>query len=339
MNAFCIIHRWYSIKSMTPAQKTQVVPRVIIIGGKSAPGYANAKLIIKLMNRIAVVINNDAEVGDLLKLVFLPNYCVSVAEILIPASDISQHISTAGMEASGTSNMKFALNGGLLLGTMDGANIEIREEIGHENIFIFGTLAADVNARRASPPRVVDPRLLTVFSLIRSGVFGCAGEFQKLIDSVEGTKDYYIVCHDFPLYLKAQEEVDEAFKDPMRWARMSLLSTARMGKFSSDRSIQEYAEQIWHIEPCKLEAPARISLGTMSSTTFAEETTPPSGADCTAQQPQGGLMPYAPVLTGNVTPPTISPSSSPLAHITITPPTPSSTSGGLSGMFKPSGGN
>eukprot|EP01105_Mastigella_eilhardi_P007663 TRINITY_DN1923_c0_g2_i1.p1 TRINITY_DN1923_c0_g2~~TRINITY_DN1923_c0_g2_i1.p1 ORF type:complete len:1026 (-),score=277.38 TRINITY_DN1923_c0_g2_i1:1926-4577(-) len=259
LNAFGMIYRWHCIKQMTPEQRRQCVPRVIIIGGKAAPGYYTAKLIIRLINRVSQIINNDPEVGDLLKIFFLPNYCVSLAEIIIPASDLSQHISTAGMEASGTSNMKFAMNGGLILGTMDGANIEICHEIGEENIFIFGALAHEVDLIRANPPPI-DPRMQLVLDYISHGVFGDPIKYEPLVKSMQGTNDYYILGYDFPLFLTAQEEVDRAYVDKKRWARMSIKSTLCMGKFSSDRSIKEYADKIWGIQQFKRPGPIPISF-------------------------------------------------------------------------------
>jgi len=193
----------------------------------------------------------------LLKVVFLPNYSVSQAEIIIPASDISQHISTAGTEASGTSNMKFCLNGGLILGTLDGANIEIREEIGEENMFILGCLTPEVPELRAKMREgllPLDPRLETVFELIKSGWLSKGNEdeqelFDTIVDSITGGNDHYLVCYDFPSYLDAQARIDACWNNKKEWVKKSILSTIGMGKFSSDRTIKEYAEQIWQVEP------------------------------------------------------------------------------------------
>ncbi|KAH3767744.1 glycogen phosphorylase 2 [Pelomyxa schiedti] len=249
MNCYHIIYRWNKIRGMTPTQRLSVVPRVVIIGGKAAPGYSIAKLIIKLMNQVARVVNSDPEVGDLMKVVFLPNYCVSLAEMMIPASDISQHISTAGMEASGTSNMKFCCNGGLILGTLDGANIEIMDEIGSSNMFIFGAKAQEVSNLRRNPPPV-DPRLQTVFDIIQAGAFGDPRQYVELINRSHGTGDFYITCADFPSYLEAHATIDRTYQDKPQWARMSIITTACMGRFSSDRSIRQYAEQIWNLQEC-----------------------------------------------------------------------------------------
>ncbi|KAJ7232140.1 hypothetical protein O6H91_Y379100 [Diphasiastrum complanatum] len=185
--------------------------------------------------------------------VFVPDYNVSVAELVIPASDLSQHISTAGNEASGTGSMKFAMNGCLILGTMDGANIEIREEIGHENMFIFGARANEVPKLRAQRKEFQPPReFRRVVGMIRNGVFGHQEHFQALCDTVDGQgEDLYLLGNDFLSYLEAQEAVDKAFADRNRWAKMSILSTAGSGKFSSDRTMKEYAEQSWDIQTCK----------------------------------------------------------------------------------------
>ncbi|KAK9462854.1 glycosyl transferase [Lipomyces oligophaga] len=252
MNIFAVIHRYLSIKAMSPAEKKEVTPRVCIFGGKSAPGYYMAKTIIKLINAVSEVVNNDADVGDLLKVVFIADYNVSKAEIIIPASDISQHISTAGTEASGTSNMKFVLNGGLIIGTVDGANIEITREVGDNNIFLFGHLAESVDDLRhkhkfSDVP--MDPNLKIVIDEIESGTFGDQNIYGSLIYSVTGNRDFYLVNDDFQSYLDAQKLVDKDFKDKAAWAARSITAVANMGFFSSDRAIDEYAESIWNIEP------------------------------------------------------------------------------------------
>jgi starch phosphorylase len=236
---------------MSYDERTDFVPRVVIFAGKAAPGYHIAKLIVKLINSVAKRVNNDSDMEDVLKVVFIPNYNVSLAELLIPASDISQHISTAGTEASGTSNMKFVMNGGLLLGTVDGANVEIREEIGEENLFMFGTLASQVEEQRRlfrEGQFKWDNRLLEVIQQLRDGVFGEFPEIHQLLDSFT-PYDHYLISVDWPAYLETQELVDRTFKIEEKWTSMSILSTAGMGKFSSDRSIQDYAENIWKIEP------------------------------------------------------------------------------------------
>ena len=257
MNILYVIHRYEYIKNMSPEDRANVVPRTVIFAGKAAPGYFVAKLIIKLINEVSKVVNADETVGQLLKVVFLPDYDVSLAEIITPASDISQHISTASTEASGTSNMKFVLNGGLILGTLDGANIEIKEEIGDENIFVFGHLAHEVDdlrytQRYRSPP--MDPQMAAVISLIQQGRFGAAKIYQQLIDTLTVGCDNYLLSADFGMYLEAQSRVDEAFKDKKSWAKKSIMCTAGMGKFSSDRCIREYAEQIWKLNSSRVPA-------------------------------------------------------------------------------------
>ncbi|CAG8759692.1 26315_t:CDS:10, partial [Gigaspora margarita] len=231
MNILSVIHRYNSLKKMSSEERCDVVKRVIIFGGKAAPGYYIAKLVIKLINSVAEVVNKDESIDDTLKVVFIPDYNVSVAEIIIPASDISQHISTAGTEASGTSNMKFVLNGGLILGTVDGANIEIHEEIGDDNIFMFGNLADQVeDLRHAHRYRNVpiDPALQEVINDIESGHFGDSRIFSPLINTLTIGKDYYLISDDFGSYLSAQNLVDEAYKNQDDWTRKSILCTARM---------------------------------------------------------------------------------------------------------------
>ncbi|OMJ26138.1 Glycogen phosphorylase 1 [Smittium culicis] len=252
MNILSVIYRYNKLKNMSPQMRKEQVPRVVVFAGKAASGYYIAKLIIKLINSVADVVNNDKDIGDSLKVVFIPDYCVSAAEVIIPASDISQHISTAGTEASGTSNMKFVMNGGLILGTVDGANVEITEEVGDEQIFMFGVLAHEVDDFRynqryhATPP---DSALQSVFDTIRSGLFGNPNEFNPLIECSHGAGDNYLVSVDFPSYLMAHDAVEELYKDNDAWVTKSILCAARMGKFSSDRSIDDYAENIWNIEP------------------------------------------------------------------------------------------
>ncbi|CAG8675633.1 8755_t:CDS:10 [Funneliformis caledonium] len=256
MNILSVIHRYNALKKMDTKERKKSVPRVVIFGGKAAPGYYIAKLVIKLINSVAEVVNKDISIDDTLKVVFIPDYNVSVAEIIIPASDISQHISTAGTEASGTSNMKFVLNGGLILGTVDGANIEIHEEIGDENIFMFGHLADRIDdLRHAHRYRNVpmDPALQAVVNDIESGHFGDSRIFAPLINTLTHGKDYYLISDDFESYLNAQILVDEAYKDQEGWSKKSILCAANMGKFSSDRAIKEYANQIWNIEPVLVE--------------------------------------------------------------------------------------
>ncbi len=250
LNLMETIARWQAIRA---EPDRNWVPRVKIFAGKAAPGYAQAKLIIKLANDIAAAINHDPLVGDRLKLVFLPNYNVSLAEFIIPAADLSEQISTAGTEASGTGNMKLALNGALTIGTFDGANIEIGEQVGAENIFIFG-LRADEVARRiddgfdASGIIAGSPELAAVFGALRQGVFSpddCR-RFDPLIDRFEHA-DSYMVAADFAAYRRAQQQVDELWRSPAGWGRAVVRNIAGMGWFSSDRTIGGYAREIWDI--------------------------------------------------------------------------------------------
>ncbi|KAJ5561619.1 hypothetical protein N7535_003919 [Penicillium sp. DV-2018c] len=252
LNIFGLIHRYLSIKAMSAEEKKKVVPRVSIFGGKAAPGYWMAKTIIHLINKVADVVNRDPEVGDLLKVIFIEDYNVSKAEIICPASDISEHISTAGTEGSGTSNMKFVLNGGLIIGTCDGANIEITREIGEQNIFLFGNLAEDVEDlrhRHFYGDFKLDPQLERVFDAIKADMFGDKNEFSALLNSIEEHGDYYLVSDDFNSYITTHEMVDEAFLNKEEWLAKSITSVARMGFFSMDRVTNEYADSIWNIEP------------------------------------------------------------------------------------------
>ncbi|KAJ5516566.1 hypothetical protein N7527_008126 [Penicillium freii] len=252
LNIFGVIHRYLSIKAMSAEEKKKVVPRVSIFGGKAAPGYWMAKTIIHLVNKVADVVNQDPEIGDLLKVIFIADYNVSKAEIICPASDISEHISTAGTEGSGTSNMKFVLNGGLIIGTCDGANIEITREIGEQNIFLFGNLAEDVEDlrhRHFYGGFKLDPQLERVFDAIKDNVFGDKADFSALISSIEEHGDYYLVSDDFNSYITTHEMVDEAFQNQEEWLAKSITSVARMGFFSMDRVTNEYADSIWNVEP------------------------------------------------------------------------------------------
>lgn len=264
LNIFGTIHRYLTLKAMSPEERKKVQPRVTIFGGKAAPGYWMAKQIIHLVNAVGAVVNTDEDIGDLLKVVFLEDYNVSKAEIITPASDISEHISTAGTEASGTSNMKFVLNGGLIIGTCDGANvstessphlttmqqltlpqIEITREIGEENIFLFGNLAEDVEDLRHAHTygsHTIDSDLNKVFKAIESGTFGQPDDFLAMISAVRDHGDYYLVSDDFHSYIETHAAIDEAYKNQDEWLTKSITSVARMGFFSSDRCINEYAE-------------------------------------------------------------------------------------------------
>jgi len=232
------------------------VPRTVLLGGKAAPGYHHAKLTIKLANAVAEWIDADPEVAARLKLVFLADYGVSLAEYIIPAAELSEQISTAGMEASGTGNMKFALNGALTIGTLDGANVEIREEVGDENIFIFGLTADEVEARRSSgydPWECYhgDPELRTAIDQIAGNLFSRdhPGLFQPLLDRLLHQRDPFMVLADYAAYRHCQQRVNQTYRDERLWTRMSILNTAHSGKFSSDRTVREYSDEIWKIRP------------------------------------------------------------------------------------------
>jgi starch phosphorylase len=231
-------------------------PRVHIFAGKAAPGYFRAKLIIKLVNNLASVVNRDPRASDLLKVVFLPDYKVSLAEVIIPAADLSEQISTAGMEASGTSNMKFALNGALTVGTLDGANVEMLDEVGEENIFIFGLRTPEVQRmwsegynpwdwyhRDSRIRRILDSLSANVFSADEPGIF------EPIRRALLEEGDHYLHLADFGPYVAAQDKVSETFLDPALWSSKTILNVARMSKFSSDRTIREYARDIWNIAP------------------------------------------------------------------------------------------
>jgi starch phosphorylase len=229
------------------------VPRVKIFAGKAAANYAQAKLIIKLINDVAKVINGDSLVRDVLRVVFLPDYNVSLAETIIPAADLSEQISTAGMEASGTGNMKLALNGALTIGTLDGANIEIRDHVGPENIFIFGLRAEEVEERRHAASQgssmiAASPTLTEAIEAIDTGVFSPddADRFRTLMNALRYS-DYYMVTADFDAYFATQRSIERLWLSPFDWTRASMLNIARMAWFSSDRTIGEYARDIWKV--------------------------------------------------------------------------------------------
>jgi starch phosphorylase len=232
-----------------------IVPRTVIFGGKAAPGYRMAKLIIKLISAVAHVVNQDARVSPYLKVVFLPDFNVKTSHQVYPAADLSEQISTAGKEASGTGNMKFSMNGALTIGTLDGANVEIRDAVGHENFFLFGLTAEEVDRRRRAGYRPRDlyesnDDLREVIDLLGSGVFsgGDRDLFQPLIESLL-TRDEYMLFADYESYVDCQARVSEAYTRPQDWTRMAILNTARVGGFSSDRSIREYCRHIWGVQP------------------------------------------------------------------------------------------
>lgn len=252
LNVLHIITLYNRLKS---DPKLVFTPRTFIFGGKAAPGYFMAKLIIKLITSVGDVVNRDPDVRDLIKVVFLPDYNVKHAQNIYPAADLSEQISTAGKEASGTGNMKLALNGALTIGTLDGANIEICQEVGAENFFLFGLNAEQVFQMKSEGYRPLDyyhgdTELKAAIDLINTGLFshGDADLFRPLTDHLIN-HDEYLLMADYRPYVDCQQEVDHAYRDPAHWFRMSILNVARMGKFSSDRAIREYAERIWHVQP------------------------------------------------------------------------------------------
>jgi starch phosphorylase len=253
LNILQVISRYQRIKGDPSASRA---PRTVLMGGKAAPGYFRAKLIIKLFNAVAEKVNQDPDIQGRLRLIFLPNYCISQAEKVIPAADLSEQISTAGMEASGTGNMKFALNGALTIGTLDGANVEMREEVGAENFFLFGLKAEEVDCMRREGYRPrdfyeTDRELKEAIDLIASGYFSPdnPGLFTPIIDALLRDGDFFMVLADFRSYMETQDEVDRLFENQEEWTRRAIINTATMGKFSSDRAVMEYARDIWGVRP------------------------------------------------------------------------------------------
>jgi glycogen phosphorylase len=240
---------------LTRNPERPVTPRTVIFGGKAAPGYRMAKLIIKLIHSVGDVINQHPDVSEFLKVVFLPDFNVKNSQQIYPAADLSEQISTAGKEASGTGNMKFAMNGALTIGTLDGANVEIRDAVGHENFFLFGLTAGEVAKLKASGymPRSfyeANPALREAIDLIESGFFsnGDRELFRPLVESLLN-RDEYMLCADYQAYVDCQQRVSEAYRDRKNWTRMSILNSARVGRFSSDRSVREYCRDIWNVSP------------------------------------------------------------------------------------------
>ncbi len=259
-----ILHIIYLYNCLKVNPGLDITPRTYIFGAKSAASYHMAKLIIKLINSVADVVNNDPSINNKIKVVFMENYRVSLAEKLIPAADISEQISTAGKEASGTGNMKFMLNGAVTIGTLDGANVEIKEEVGDENIFIFGLKAEEVMAKYAD--NSYDPWMVyninqgarMALNCLINGTFDSNTElfrdiYESLLNGINGARpDTYFVLADFEAYCKAHEEIDKAYSDKKRWAKMAAENIAMSGKFSSDRTIKEYADEIWHLQPVEV---------------------------------------------------------------------------------------
>jgi starch phosphorylase len=254
-----VLHVIHLYRLLRQNPDLETAPRTVIFGGKAAPGYVMAKLIIKLINSVADVVNNEPGVRDKLRVVFIPNYSVKTAQQIYPAADLSEQISTAGKEASGTGNMKFSMNGALTIGTLDGANVEIREAVGEENFFRFGHSAREIHQLRQSGYRALDhyeqnPALREALDLIANGHFSAGDRtlFQPLVDSLLHHDEYFALA-DFQSYIDCQERVSRTWAKPQLWTRMSILNTARMGYFSSDRTIMDYSRDIWRVEPAPVE--------------------------------------------------------------------------------------
>ena len=254
-----VLHVIHSYDQILQGKTESMVPRCVLIGGKAAPGYYLAKQIIKLINNVSDVINNDPQANDWLKLVFFPNYCVSAMEVICPGTELSEQISTAGKEASGTGNMKFMMNGAITIGTLDGANIEIREKAGAENFFLFGLNAAEVKeAKKTYDPNSIiaaDEDIKRVMGMLESGMFcqNDPGIFKVLTAGLRNPDDQWLTIADLRSYIDAQQAVAIAYRDQERWDRMSIANTASSGWFSSDRTIQQYADEIWKVQPVELE--------------------------------------------------------------------------------------
>ena len=259
LNCLYCVYKYLSIKKMTMEEKMKLNKRVTFFGGKSAPGYILAKNIIKLINIIANKINNDEEVNPYFKMIFIPDYKVSTAEIIIPAADISQHISTAGTEASGTSCMKFVMTGSIILGTSDGANIEIAEEIGENNIFLFGKKVDEVAQIREElkngKRNYISDNLKECFDALYLNKFGDTNFIHDYLNGLQNGGDYYCTCHDFEEYIKIQEKVDKEYQDKEKWDNICFENICHMGFFSSDRCVQNYANDIWKIKPIEVPKP------------------------------------------------------------------------------------
>jgi len=263
LNILHVIALYHRIKS-SPGLELQ--PRTFVFAGKAAPGYHLAKLMIRLITAVGEVVNRDPDVRDRLKVVFMPNYNVTNGQRVYPAAELSEQISTAGKEASGTGNMKFSMNGALTIGTLDGANIEIREEVGQENFFLFGLTASEIETMKREGYRPMDfyhsnAELREVFNLVHGGYFshGDGNLFRPLTDGLLGADPYFLLA-DFQSYVDCQAQVDQAYGDRHHWTRMSILNAARSGKFSSDRTIREYCEDIWKVEPVKIDLGSRDDI-------------------------------------------------------------------------------
>ena len=253
LNVLHIVTQYNRIRS---GQARDLTPRVMIFGGKAAPGYWLAKQIIRLINDVASIVNEDPAIGDKLKVVFYPNYEVSAAELLFPGSDLSEQISTAGTEASGTGNMKMALNGALTIGTLDGANVEIREEVGAENIFIFGLTTEQVTDLKANHYNPWDyyngnAELKQALDMITNGFFSVdePDRYRAIGEALLNKGDQYMLLADYASYIETQDAVGKLYRNEEEWSRRAILNVARIGKFSSDRTIGEYVKKIWHVKP------------------------------------------------------------------------------------------
>jgi starch phosphorylase len=250
LNVLHVIHLYCRIRA---GETDNWTPRCVLIGGKAAPGYRMAKLIIKLINSVARVINRDEKVGGRLKVAFLPNYRVTAMEVIAPGTDLSEQISTAGKEASGTGNMKFMMNGAVTIGTLDGANIEILEEVGEDNFFLFGMTSDEVEVRRShyAPNEIIerDDDFKRVMQLLESGYFNQfePGIFDEIVESIRSPYDHWMTAADFRSYIDAQELASQAYRDQALWTRMSIVNSARCGRFSTDRTIAEYNRDIWKL--------------------------------------------------------------------------------------------
>ena len=266
MNLFYCIHRYLSLKESK--NKESFLKKVSFFGGKAAPGYYTAKSTIRLINMVANVVNNDSETNKYFKIVFLPDYKVSAAQIIIPAADLSEHISTAGTEASGTSNMKFAMTGSLIVGTRDGANIEIAEEIKEDNIFFFGATVDQVEGLKNDVKNgklKISPKLSKVFEALYGGRFGDIGFFKEYLTNLTNGGDHYLYCHDFVEYERTHEKIDACYKNREEWEKKCVLSICRMGFFSSDRSIEDYAQKIWKLSKIEVPRPTLTKEGRVIS--------------------------------------------------------------------------
>ena len=258
LNILHVISLYWRLKNDS---SFDMVPRTIVFGGKAAPGYVMARLIIKLINSVAEIVNNDPDIRDRIKVIFRPNYNVKIGQIVYPMTDLSEQISLAGMEASGTGNMKFSMNGALTIGTLDGANVEIREEVGSDNFFLFGLTTPEVFALKQSGYHPLDiysanEHLRDIIDLIDSGYFshGNTDLFKPLVDSLK-YDDPYLLFADFQSYMDCQQQVNTAYADKEQWLKKSICTVARIAAFSSDRAVKEYCRKIWKVDPVEVLIP------------------------------------------------------------------------------------